>query len=364
MLAELRSRVPAFEHLSADSREDVLVGLDRTLKRWSRFMATGVMPADADFAPLREWARARAGEGIRLEDLMRAFGVLHQTGWRLLCENARPEEGAALIELAGRLAEYAERVSVLVTETYLAERELLVSEEERRTRSLLDRLVGGEALDAAERELAESLGVWLEAPLVPFAAVLPGARAHRHAALAARLRRRGIGLTVTQSDAVVGLAPHPPTLEDLDEGAEVLLAVAEPTPREELRFAREELRLLVAHARRHGLSGRVSVSEHLLEVILAGSARLTNRLQAQVLGALRAVDPGGELERTLRTLFSHRLDRRRTSEELHIHRNTLAYRLARIERATGMELDSPRDIARLYAALQAPVPGESGQGVS
>jgi hypothetical protein len=46
----------------------------------------------------------------------------------------------------------------VVTETYLAERELLVSEEERRTRSLLDRLCVDSPLDAADSELADRLG--------------------------------------------------------------------------------------------------------------------------------------------------------------------------------------------------------------
>jgi len=38
---------------------------------------------------------------------------------------------------------------------------------------------------------------------------------------------------------------------------------------------------------------------------------------------------------------------------LHIHRNTLAYRLRRIEEIAGVDLGSPRDLACTYLALAA-----------
>jgi hypothetical protein len=352
MVAAVQADLGAFEHLSDDSHADILAGLDRSLRRWWRFLSTGVMPAEEDFAPLREWTRMRATEGFRLEDLLRAFGLLHRLGWQMLRDHARPEESQALVELAGLLAQYVERVSVLVTETYLAERELLVSEEERRTRSLLDRVCLDAPLEPAERELAERLGVPLDRRFVPFAVAIPGSRPHRHAALAARLRRRGFGLTVTQSDCVIGLAWTPLELADLEEGSGVLLAIGEPTPGVELLAAREELAVLLEHARRVGLVGRVTVAEHLLEILLDSSPRLSRRLRERVLAPL-GDDEHGDLARTLETLFSCRFDRKATSAALHIHRNTLLYRLARIEEMTGLDLGSPRDLACLYAALQS-----------
>jgi hypothetical protein len=353
MVAEMRSEVPAFEHLSEDSLADIVSGLDRTLRRWYGFLATGAMPAETDFEPLREWTRARAAEGFRLEDLLRSFGLLHQLGWRLLRTHARPGEAEALVELAGLLAQYVERVSTVVTETYLTERELLVSEEERRARSLLDHLAGDTRLTPAEHEIAQRLGVPLDRPLSPFAVSIPGSRPHRHAALAARLRRRGLGLAVTQSDCVVGLTWTALEVADLEEGPGVLLAIGEPAPRRKLPAAREELAVLVEHARGIGAAGRVRVEDNLLEILLAGSPGLTARLRERVLAPLED-DAHADLARTLRTLFACRLDRKATSEALHIHRNTLAYRLARVEELTGLDLGSPRDLVCLYAALQSP----------
>jgi PucR C-terminal helix-turn-helix domain len=354
MAAEFASQMPAFEHLSDESRADVLTGLQRSLRRLSRFLSTGVMPPDPDFDPLREWARSRAAEGVRLEDLLRSFGLAHQVGWQLLRRHARSDETEVLLDLAAPLARYVDQVSTVVTETYLAERELLVSEEERRTRSLLDRLSVDTPLDAAESELADRLGVPLELAYSPFAVVMPGRPPHSHAALAARLRRGGWRLAVTQSDCVVGLTWKPLDLPDLDEGSDVLLAIGEPTPRARLAAGLAEMIALAQHARQIGLLGLLRAEDHLLEILLGSSPQLAARLRARVLAPL-AADDHGELARTLQTLVSCRLDRTAASAALHIHRNTLAYRLGRIEEITGLDLSSPHDLACVYLALAADV---------
>jgi hypothetical protein len=314
------------------------------------------MPPDSDLDQLRQWTRARATEGLRLEDLLRLVGLVHQLGWQLLRDFAREDESDALVELSGPVAEYADRISEVVTETYLAERELLVSEEERRTRSLLDRLCVNSPLDAADRELADRLGVPLDCAYAPFAVVMPGRPPHRHATLAARLRRGGWRLAVTQSDCVLGVTWTPLDLADLGERHDVLLAIGEPAPRGDLGAAREELELLAEHGRRMGLLGRLRAEDYLLEILLGRSPRLAERLRARVLAPLPDNDHG-ELARTLQTLVGCRFDRTATSAVLHVHRNTLAYRLGRIEEITGLDLGSPRDLACVYMAIGI---GDSG----
>jgi hypothetical protein len=133
MAVEIQSRIPAFKHLSEESRAEVVSGIQRSLARWRGIGPATVMPPDASLDRMRIWTRARAGEGLRLEDLLRLIGLVHQLSWQLLCDHARSDESDVLLELAGPVAEYADRISTVVTETYLAERELLVPEEERRT---------------------------------------------------------------------------------------------------------------------------------------------------------------------------------------------------------------------------------------
>jgi hypothetical protein len=349
MTAAFGSEIAAFERLPARSRDDVLQGVERNLQRWWRWLSTGTTPTEGDFDPLREWARARASEGVRLEDLLKAFWLGGQVGWELIRRHARPNESEALLDAASLLMRYVDQISTVVADTYLAEREVLVSEEERRTRSLLDRISGGEPLGPADLELAERLGVPIEPAYAPFAIVMPGRPPGRHAALAARLRQHGWRLAVTEGDRVVGLAWRPLEPADLDEGADVVLAIADPLPSAELADARADLVLLAEHARRLGLRGVLRVEDHLLEILMLRSPAVAARLRGTVLAPL--ADPEhAELRRTLDALLRAHLDRAATSAVLHVHRNTLAYRLRRIEELTGLDLANPRDLARLYLA--------------
>jgi hypothetical protein len=350
MVEAFRTEIPAFGRLSGPSQGEIVEGVERNLRRWQRWVETGVTPPDSDFDPLREWARARASEGVRLEDLLRAFGVGRQVAWELIRRHARSDEDDALLDAAGLLMQYVDRVSAVVTDTYLAERDMLVSEDERRTRNLLDRLSSGTPLDVHELELAERLGVAVETAYAPFAVVMPGLPPGRHAALAARLRRRGWKLTLTEGGRVVGLASRPLDLADLEEGSDVLLATAEPTPRAELSNAREDLALLAEYGLRAGLRGRIRAEDHLLEILMGRLPGPAAGLRARVLAPL--ADPDHEeLLRTLRAFVAHHYDRATTSEALHIHRNTLAYRLRRIEEITGLDLSSARDLTCVYLAI-------------
>ncbi|HEU5473705.1 MAG TPA: helix-turn-helix domain-containing protein [Actinophytocola sp.] len=346
----LRAEVAALNRLPEASQEDIVVGLRRNLRRWWRWLSTGEPPPDEDFGPLRDWARDRASEGVRLEDLLRAFGVGRQVGWELIRRHARADETGALVDAADLLMRYVDRVAADVTDTYLAERDALVSEEERHTRDLLDAITAGAPLDQHALELAERLGVPVRAAYAPFAVVLPGQPLRRHAALAARLRRRGWRLTVTDGPRTVGLADRPVTLADVAQGPGILLATADPVPLAEIAELREDVAALAEHGRRAGLHGRITVTEHLMEIIMYRAPNQADRLRARVVDPL--ADPEHhELLDTLRAYVANDFDRSATGERLHVHRNTVGYRLRKIEELTGLDLTSARDLAEVYLAV-------------
>ena len=58
-----------------------------------------------------------------------------------------------------------------------------------------------------------------------------------------------------------------------------------------------------------------------------------------------------ELVRTVRVLLDHDLDRRATAEALHLHINTVAQRIRRLEGLTDLRLIRPRDLLQLTSAL-------------
>src|SRR5262249_62194717 len=103
-------------------------------------------------------------------------------------------------------------------------------------------------------------------------------------------------------------------------------AVGEPARRDGRAAARADLAVLVAHGREVGLRGRLTADHYVLEILLGRSPRLLARLRDKILSPL-ADDDHGELAETLGALLRCHLDRTAASSELHVHRNTLAYRL-------------------------------------
>ena len=96
-----------------------------------------------------------------------------------------------------------------------------------------------------------------------------------------------------------------------------------------------------------------SYLELSLPVLLSG---LQDGWQAgqlrQTLAPLRACDRSGVLLRTLSAWFRHHSHPTATARALHIHRNTLDYRLQKVAELTGLNLDETDDRLLLYVALQ------------
>lgn len=67
---------------------------------------------------------------------------------------------------------------------------------------------------------------------------------------------------------------------------------------------------------------------------------------------LVAADSKGVLLKTLRTFFEQNCDLAQTCETLHIHRNTLRYRLEKIEQKTKLDISNLDDKVQLYLALK------------
>jgi hypothetical protein len=358
MVERFRDEIAGYHRLS----EPVVLGeiLDvsrRNLDLFFRTVTDGYELTPADFEPFRESARRRATEGMPLEDLLHAYRLGGRFGWQVLADAAQPEEQPALLTAATLVMDYVDRVSAVVAQTYMEERQHLVSEEERGLRNLLDALAGDAPLDAPLRELAERIGFPLMAVYQPFAQTAPGATARDHSQLAARLRSQQI-LALTEGDRVTGLAP--PGVEiPATRHPRALLARAAPTPRRELGEALDEMRLLVDLGCRLGRTGELTIDELPIELLLARSPRVADSVRERVLRPLedypgrRSGDRRGpDLRRTLEVFLEAGLDRRLAAERLHVHPNTLNYRLGRIEELSGLDLTTPDDLLLTALALR------------
>ncbi len=86
--------------------------------------------------------------------------------------------------------------------------------------------------------------------------------------------------------------------------------------------------------------------------LLAGSPEL-GRFYHETLGALTEETPqNGEFISTLEAFFEEHGNLTRTAKRLHIHRNTLLYRMDRIREISGLDLDNPEIRLAVHLALR------------
>lgn len=363
MVSSFRHDIDAYHRLP----DTVLAGQifevsRRNVELFFRWLGGGEEPTDDELQLFRDSARNRATEGMQLEDLLQAYRAGGQIGFRMLQEAALPGEQNALLLCARMLMQYVDRVSAAVGQTYLDERQALVSEEERRLRELIDCLLASRTISAPLRELAERIGFPLGDRYRAFALAAPGGSARRHAQVAAALRTRGV-LALTEGERVVGLAPPDRDSATLRDGG-TLLAAGDARPLAELGEILEELRLVADLGARLGRTGEVEPDEYLPELLLARGPRVAQMVRRRVLGPLEAYAErrSSELVETLDAFVRSGLDRRRAAAEIHVHPNTLDYRLRRIAELTGLDLRRPDDLTLVVLALRQAELEDSGAG--
>jgi sugar diacid utilization regulator len=83
---------------------------------------------------------------------------------------------------------------------------------------------------------------------------------------------------------------------------------------------------------------------------------------AEILGELDRQDPqrGAELLATLASYFRENNSPQRTAQSLHVHPNTVAYRIRRVQEITGLRLDTYRDRLMAQVAIEILAATEGG----
>jgi DNA-binding PucR family transcriptional regulator len=123
--------------------------------------------------------------------------------------------------------------------------------------------------------------------------------------------------------------------------------------RRELRSGLHDLRGLLHLGLRLRRTGRIELDEHLPELLLASSPRIAQRVRRRALGPIEAyaARSRADLLETVDTFVACDLDRRRAAKRLHVHPNTLDYRLRRVEELTGLRLSRAADLVLICLAL-------------
>lgn len=387
VLDRLVDELPAYARLPHEQlRGDITRIIERGIRTFIEIVRTGE-PAPSDMlATLREAIAQRAEEGVPIDAVLSAHHLGVRACWEQLGTWAEPEDLADALRLSQLQLRYLQDVTATVAAGYFQERQTRFTEEQAARHDLVSALLdGGPVTEAAARA-----GIGL-----PPSYFVVGMRIGEHpderrsdvtASVAARrkLRRvrteleRAVGdpvLSTLTPDGGVALIPGASTAEDATESDSTWLneLISGAT-----RAARCDLTVAVMVAGLSEVADAARTSRELLDVAIAsGSPPGVYRMVdlalefqlsrpgpareklAALLGPL-----GGEphLLSTLHAYFRHGLSRRATGKHLHLHPNTVDYRLRKIAKLTGLDTTVATDLPRIRAALAAHAAAETHTG--
>lgn len=166
-------------------------------------------------------------------------------------------------------------------------------------------------------------------------------------------------LLLTRGGTALALLPPDPTALDrlgsgLPEGART--GVSEPfTSVGQLAEAHRKARWALHVAEGQGQSSVVYSAEAGTSPFLPGSLERSREIAMQMLGELLAYDQqhGSAMLLSLRVFLEENRSWQRAASRLHVHKQTLVYRMERVEQLTGRSLASTADVSELWLALQA-----------
>jgi hypothetical protein len=331
-------------------------------------------PTRADFPWTGRHAMRRVDLGISLADFMKAFRIGQIALWDGVLEGVEhdPSTKDAALHIVGQVMRTIEVGSTAAAEAYLEAQQFKVADSARLARDLLEDLLEGRPPTVRPRlEALADVGIGEGAPLVVVVgslAVPAGGSTDRaaHALLRSALNNPGRGLVVVRHDEVVAVVPVE------DGGEERMLArvrggVASlaghgvfpsvgvssvrpgfldiPDAYEEARMARRSLR---------GRAGVQSLSQmSTLDYLVQTHDRTARRLVRPQVRAFVAEDlaAGGTYVETLRRYVACDLNAKLAAMELHVHANTVYYRLERIAERTGCDVRRVEELIDLLLAV-------------
>ncbi|MER6464339.1 helix-turn-helix domain-containing protein [Streptomyces sp. NPDC001228] len=320
----------------------------RGLELVRNWLLSGAEPGADALSDLYEAAREAARHDLTVEDAIRACCAAARAVRGSVTQAGPPEDGIwppPYLEVPWAFLDVA---LTTVARAFADQRDLPSADGDSRAATLFARVCAQTATTIEDLDRAERLGFDLVGPHYPFVAAIDGGSAAAHAGLAARLRSAG-ALACTQGHRVAGLTgPGFDWARFLADRA-LVLAAESATGAAGLTEAVGNLHDLVTLAGRAGRRGRIRADDFLTELMLANSPSLAEEIVRRVFGRLDAEDTSGTLSQTLRCLVAHGFNRTAAAASLPAHRNTLLYRINRIEKLTGLDLDrhAHRELARL-----------------
>jgi hypothetical protein len=298
--------------------------------------------------------------GRRLDALQHAYRVGARVAWRRISEAAIAAglEGRTLALLAESIFAYIDEISAESVEGYASAQAATAGERSRARQALVRLLVAGEP-DGAEAQEASAAAGW---PLPRTLAAL--AADHRDAERFAAIVGEGaIGGRVDEQVCVLVADPQAPgrveRMRRALDGRRAALGPPRPWTAAGESWSRAVRCVGLARAGYLTEGGLIVADEWLGTLAVHADAALVRDLASRRLAALAELTPAARErhEATLLAWLRWQGSVPDVARELHVHPQTVRYRLARLRELFGAALDDPDARFELELALRAGGPG-------
>jgi hypothetical protein len=366
VLARLLEELPVYAALPGEEvAGDIAEIVQHSVRMFADAVEARRVPDDTALGAQRRSARRRAEEGVPLDAILAAYQLGIAMVWSQVSAGATAEDHADLREVLDMLLEVQRRMLGVVAESYLTTRRAIDSEEHSGRHALMAALLSGADPDGTIRAAPRYAVLTLDLERHPDEdAAAPGVAARR------KIRRvREVldafaeqpCLTTFRSDRGTVLMPLDATDPEHADLCALILGAAEA--------AGAPVTAAVAVTEASGVPTAVTRTAEIVDLVRAtgrppGLYRLDDVLldyqlsrPSAGLPALAArLDPLAarpELLTTLQTYLDLSRDRRAAASELHVHPNTVDYRLRRVSELTGLSAHRIEDLGELHASLVA-----------
>ncbi|MEV0248883.1 helix-turn-helix domain-containing protein [Nocardia sp. NPDC050712] len=328
-------------------------------------------PTEEQLAGVRESAAQWAREGVPLETIVQTYYEGFRIGFDLVVGHVTAADLPDLIAATRLVLRLLEAINTAVAAAYTAEQRDVAREHQTVAQTLVSALLSGHGVAALTRQTGIEVAEHYEvvALLIPPHADERHPRVDTQVAARRKLRRLQAALAdAFGSRSLALLGAH---------GGTLLIPVAEPgspalTDAVLARLgaaAQVELTATVVTARTEQIPVAAEDAHELLDLVTgigrpAGAYRLADLAieyqltrpgpaRDQLVRVLAPLAEYPELLDTLRTYLETGLNRKATGRRMHVHPNTVDYRLRRIATITALDMTTAEGILRARIALLA-----------
>lgn len=344
MVDESRREIPAFSVVPYDEQlAETLVSIEFL----ARYALEDPTP-EPDLDRLALLGARRAAQGIRVEDLLRAWRLSVQIGTDRAAEIAEERQLDAQLVIdvfQGALRAADEALVPLAAGHRDAVAAPPPDPGQARERFVIAALTG-ELEPEAMRGQAAGLGLDLTRSYRAVRAAGADAGEGTPPPPWSESGDGPAGLITVHDGELIGF-----TAADIERGAADLVAVGPSGQIEELPRSFAAAGRILTAAQSLGLAGVHDISSAALFVAVFESGDAGDALVARYVDPVGKAANAADLLATVRTWQEAGMRADTAAERLHIHPNTLRYRLGRIEKLLDRSLRNPATIAELHLAL-------------